>query len=296
MSSVKYWIEAARPKTLTAALVPIWVATALAAGLGFKIQIWISVLALLSSFFIQIGTNLVNDYYDFKKGADKSDRLGPRRVTQSGLISEKAVKIGAFASFAIAVAFAVPLVWQGGWVIVTIGVASLLAGYAYTGGPFPLAYRGMGEVFVLIFFGLVAVGGLFFLQTGRFDKLSLIAGAQVGLLATVLIAVNNLRDISGDKRAGKRTVAVRLGMQGARIEIALLCLLPFLIGVYWTFEQLRWATIIPMVALPIARSLSRKVSTTEPSAEYNRFLGQAALLHLVFGALLGGAFFIYARH
>lgn len=283
---VRPWLMAIRPKTLTAALIPIAVGTALAYSIEGQGRPLLSLCALLSSFFIQIGTNLINDAEDFKKGADTHERLGPTRVTQSGLIEAKKVWWGGILCFLLSAALGVPLVITGGWPIIAIGIFSILAGYAYTGGPFPLAYRGLGDLFVLIFFGWVAVGGVYYLQTDSFHILALLAGTQVGLLATVLIAINNFRDHLTDRKVNKKTLAVRFGPKFARWEIGFLCLIPFGLSLIWYQFDKPWACLLPFLLFRSAIELTRRVAATEPGEIYNRFLAQAALLHLGFGVLL----------
>lgn len=290
--SFKAWLLATRPKTLTAAFVPVTVGTALAHARGFSVQWRLSGLALLSAMLIQIGTNLVNDAIDFKKGADTEKRIGPIRVTQSGLLSPRQVMTGAFACFTAALAAGIPLVIAGGWTIVGIGLVSLFFAYGYTGGPFPLAYLGLGDLFVFLFFGLVAVGGVYFLQSGSFDESALVAGAQVGLLATVLIAINNLRDREGDVLAGKRTLAVRFGVTASRIEILLLCVAPYVLNLYWLGLGLKLPTLLPYFALPLALRLCLKIFMVAPGPQYNAFLGRAAGLQLLFGLLWAAGCFI----
>lgn len=288
MHSLAVWLEATRPKTLTAAVVPIAAGTALARGLGHPLQWRMAVFSLLSALFIQIGTNFINDSIDFRKGADTESRIGPRRVTQSGLMSAETVLLAGLACFGLSAICAVPLLIQGGWLILGIGILSLACGYAYTGGPFPLAYLGLGELFVLLFFGILAVSGVFFLQTGKIiEWRSLLCGTQIGLLATVLIAINNLRDREGDRESRKRTLAVRLGVGFGRAEIAFLCVTPFLLGLAWIPAGLFWAGVLPWLTLPLALRIAHQVARTEPSPAYNRFLAQSAGLHLVFGFLLG---------
>ncbi len=284
--SIRTWVMATRPKTLTAAIVPIGVGTALAFAIHGKIQPFMSLFAFFSSVFIQIGTNFINDAMDFKKGADTQDRLGPQRVTQSGLLSPQQVWWGGIFCFLIAALLALPLVYEGGWPILLIGVFSLLAGYAYTGGPYPLAYVGLGDIFVLIFFGWVAVSGIYYLNTGSFDGSAGVAGLQIGLLATVLIAINNFRDYLTDRVASKRTLVVRFGPGFARTEVALLCLVPFFVGIYWFQQGLVWAAFLPLFMFPFAVRIVRKVSQTEPGVIFNSFLAQSAILHLGFGLLL----------
>lgn len=280
---VKPWLMAFRPKTLTAAVVPVLVGTTLANRVGGQFSWWMSIWALLGALFIQIGTNLFNDALDFKKGADTAERVGPKRVTQSGLVAEKTVMAAGLASFGLAALCGIPLVIEGGWVIVVIGLLSLFFGYTYTGGPFPLAYRGLGDVFVILFFGWVAVGGVYFLHTGRVDVEVAVAGLQVGMLATVLIAINNLRDIEQDRRVNKRTLAVRFGPTFARAEIAALLIASFGLNAFWWVTGHWGAALLPLVAGPLAWSTLRGVQTTEPGPEYNEFLAKAGLIHLLFG-------------
>lgn len=280
------WILALRPKTLTAALVPIVVATALAKATGAPIQWWISIAALIASFLIQIATNFINDAIDFDKGADTETRTGPQRVTQTGLLSRKQVMTAGFACLALALALGVPLVIEGGWPIVAIGVASLFLAYGYTGGPFPLAYLGLGDLFVVLFFGVIAVGGTFFLHTHKYTTPALIAGFQVGLLATVLIAINNLRDAPQDKLVGKKTLAVRFGIRFAKMEITVMAYLPFLLGMAYATPGWKWAGYAPLIVVPLAGRLVRGIWKAEPGPIMNRFLAQAAGLQVAFGFAL----------
>ncbi len=283
---LKSWLLALRPKTLTAAIVPIAVATALVKAEGREIQWWISVAALLSSVFIQIATNLLNDAIDFEKGADTDTRTGPRRLTQSGLVSKRQVMIGGFLSLGVALALGIPLVIEGGWPIVVIGLVSMFLAYGYTGGPFPLAYLGLGDLFVILFFGLIAVGGTYFLHTHTINGPVIVAGLQVGFLATVLIAINNLRDSPQDKLVGKKTLAVRFGPLFSRVEIAFLAYSPFLLGVYYGNLGWQWAGYAPLILVPLAGHIVRGLWKTEPGPMMNRYLGLAAALQLAFGLAL----------
>ncbi len=285
-------ILAFRPKTLTASLVPCLAATALATNAETPTQWWIFAYALIASFFIQIGTNLVNDAMDFKKGADTKERIGPQRITQAGILSSQQVMALATLFFIGAILFGVPLVMEGGQPIIIIGILSVMMGYAYTAGPYPLAYRGLGDLFVILFFGLAAVMGLFYLHTKVWIMDSFVLGLQIGLHATVLIAINNLRDIEGDAKVNKRTLAVRLGVRGAKKEIYALCLIPFGMQFYWLFQDEMIAAILPFLALPLAITIIKNVKKTAPSPEYNRFLGQSAGLHLLFGILISIGFFL----
>ncbi len=292
MTKTNAWFSAARPKTLSASLVPIIAATGLAQGLGYNIQWWIVVCALMASFCIQIGTNFVNDAMDFKKGADTESRIGPMRVTQQGHFSFKEVMTFATLFFIAAAVFGIPLVLLGGVPILMIGLISIAMGYAYTSGPVPLAYNGLGDLFVIIFFGLVAVGGLFFLLTGTYQLSTFIVGLQIGFLSTVLIAINNLRDMNQDKLVNKKTLAVRLGLKGGRLWIAFLLIAPYLAGYYWLYNQRMWVYLVPMFAFPLGLSIGKKVFRTEPSPEYNRFLAMSAAYSLLFSILLAIGFHI----
>lgn len=287
---IKSILLAFRPKTLTAALVPCVAGTALVKAIGLSWDGWVLFYALMASFLIQIGTNLVNDAVDFKKGADTEKRIGPQRITQAGILSANQVMLLGSLCFLLAVLCGIPLVLKGGWVIVAIGFASVLMGYSYTAGPFPLAYLGLGDLFVIIFFGLLAVMGIVFLNTGEWMAEAFVLGLQIGLHATVLIAINNLRDHSGDRLVNKKTLAVRFGVKFSRWEIAALSFLPFVLNLYWWFEGYKIAAIVSLLAIPLAVKITKNVFNTEPSPVYNKFLGQAAGLHLVFGLLIALGF------
>lgn len=290
MTKINAWILAARPKTLSASLVPIISAVGLARGTGYNIQWSIVVLALLASFCIQIGTNLVNDAMDFKKGADNEKRIGPIRVTQQGLFSFKQVMLAASLFFLLAACLGLPLVIHGGWPIFAIGVVSILMGYAYTSGPMPLAYHGLGDFFVIIFFGLVAVGGLFYLLTGIYNTAAFIVGLQIGFLSTVLIAINNLRDVHTDVLVNKKTLAVRLGLLGGRLWIGFLIFAPFLGGYYWLSIQRYWVYIVPLLSFPLGILIAKRIFRTEPSAAYNQYLALSSVYNLIFSILLAIGF------
>jgi 1,4-dihydroxy-2-naphthoate octaprenyltransferase len=277
---------AARPKTLTAALVPVMVGTALAHAARFPVRWPLALYALLGAAAIQIGTNLYNDLLDYERGADTHERLGPVRVTQAGLLPPWQVRLAAGVSFLLAVACGIPLVLAGGWPILVLGLLSLLFGYGYTGGPLPLAYNGLGEVFVLAFFGFGAVGGTFWLHTGRLLPAVAFAALQVGSLACALLAVNNLRDVDEDRRAGKGTLAVRLGTRFGRAEIGTFVSAPFVIGGIWAAAERPWAALLPLVALPLAVGVLAIVLREPPGPRYNVALARTAGLQLVFGVLL----------
>lgn len=278
---------AARPKTLTAAFVPVLVGTALAAGSGARVRWALAGLALLGASAIQIGTNLYNDLLDHERGADTHARLGPVRVTQAGLLTPGQVRLAAAGSFLVAVGCGVPLIRAGGWPILVLGLLSLLFGYAYTGGPFPLAYHGLGEVFVLLFFGFGAVGGTFWLHAGSLAPEVAVAATQIGLLACGLLAVNNLRDVAADARARKHTLAVLLGPGFGRAEVVAFTCGPFLVGAAWALAAGRaWPALLPLPALPLALAALRIVLREAPGPRYNAALARTAALQLAFGLLL----------
>lgn len=281
-----------RPKTLTAALVPCLAGTALVKAIGLSWDGWVLFYALMASFLIQIGTNLVNDAVDFKKGADTEKRIGPQRITQAGILSPGQVMALGSLCFLLAILCGIPLVIKGGWVIVGIGIASVLMGYSYTAGPFPLAYLGLGDLFVILFFGLLAVMGVVFLNTGKWFEEAFVLGLQIGLHATVLIAINNLRDRSGDLLVNKKTLAVRFGKQFSRWEIAALCFLPFLLNIYWWMAGYKIPALISLFAIPIAFKITKNIFINEPGPLYNKFLGQAAGLHMLFGILIAFGFLV----
>lgn len=285
-SVLKIWWATLRPKTLTAAIVPVVVGTAVAWADGYKTRWGLFAVTLVAALLIQIGTNFVNDACDFKKGADREDRLGPQRAIQAGLLTGKQVMAGALTAFALAFVLGCVLVAECGMPLLYIGLASILAAYAYTGGPYPLAYHGLGDLFVIVFFGLVAVMGSYFVQSTVWDAGAAVAGLCVGALATVLLAVNNLRDAATDIRVGKRTLAVRFGVGFARAEIYTLTLAPFVINLaFWLTQKNYAAATAPLVALPAAIRFVHNVRT-RTGLELNRSLGESAALHARFGLLL----------
>lgn len=285
-SRVRALFLTARPKTLSAAIVPILVATALVKSEGLAVQPWISVCAALSAIMIQIGTNFINDAIDFWKGADKETRLGDARAAQSGWFTPKAVLWMGFGFLFAALLLGIPLVIEGGVPILVIGLVSLVMGYAYTGGPWPLAYVGLGDLFVILFFGLIAVGGVHLLQTQTWSTGAIVAGLQIGFLATVLIAINNLRDLDEDRKVGKRTLAVRLGPRLGRFEVLLLILGAFGLGAYWMRNGHPLAFALPFLSLPLGGYVALSLLRTQASRAYNQLLARAALLHMLFGVLL----------
>jgi 1,4-dihydroxy-2-naphthoate octaprenyltransferase len=288
------WVLAARPKTLAAGVVPVCVGSALAWGVG-KESALPALAALAGALFIQIGTNLANDYFDFKKGADTADRLGPMRVTQAGLVSPSAVLAAALGVFAAALAVGAYLTAVAGWPIAVIGVLALASGWAYTGGPYPLGYHGLGDPFVFVFFGLVAVAGTYYVQALQLTPLAIAAGVPPGAIATALLAVNNLRDIETDARAGKRTLVVRLGVAAGRAEwVGLVALAYATPVVIWAAGWSGPWTLLALLSFPAAVAPLRAVLRGRGAA-LNAALGGTARLLVLYGALFSAGLFLGAR-
>jgi 1,4-dihydroxy-2-naphthoate octaprenyltransferase len=246
------------------------------------------VCALIGSVFIQIGTNLANDYSDARRGADTEDRLGPVRVTAGGLMPPRQVLVGTWVAFGVAVAAGAYLIAVAGWELLLVGAASILAGVLYTGGPRPYGYEGLGELFVFLFFGIVAVVGSYFVQTEDLRWEAFALAVPVGLLASAILVVNNVRDIDTDRRAGKRTLAVRLGRTRARQLYALMLLVAFVSPVaIWAAGGLTAWILLPLLALPLAPPLVRTVGTRTDGASLNSALAATGRLLALFSLLLG---------
>jgi 1,4-dihydroxy-2-naphthoate octaprenyltransferase len=287
MASLREWILAARPKTLGAAIAPVFAGFHIGAALGGTPLDWrLLAFTLGSTLALQIATNLFNDALDYRQGKDTSARLGPVRITASGAASADAVMLAGWLSLALAAALSLPLIEARGLPIVIIGIPSLYFCYGYTGGPAPLAYRGLGELFVILFFGLIAVTGSAFVQTGEWLVGGVVGGVQIGCLSTVLIAINNLRDLAEDTATGKRTLAVRFGPTFARAEITLLILAAHAAGLYWWENGRPLALTLPLACLPPGLFLILRLWTTEPGPAYNKLLALSGLQLLLFAALL----------
>lgn len=278
---------AIRPRTLPASVSPVIVGTALAiADKGFKYLPAIA--ALAGALLLQIGVNLANDYFDSIKGVDTAERLGPIRVTQSGLIEPVRVKGAMIITFGLVALVGIYLISVGGWPILVMGTASILAALAYSGGPYPLASHGLGDLCVFIFFGFVAVCGTYFAQTLRVTTIVLVASVPVGLLITAILVVNNLRDIVTDRTAGKNTLGVVLGKQGARIEYALLLTGAYAAPVLLALaDGVSAAVFLPLLTLPMALTLCRTVFREEGKV-LNKALAGTAQLTLLFCLLFSG--------
>ena len=284
LSPTQKWRMAARPKTLPAATVPVIVGTA-AAIKDNVFQPLPALAALIGALLIQIGANFANDAFDFKKGADTAERLGPTRVTQAGILTTRQVFTGMWVVFGLATLIGIYLVVVAGWPIVVIGLASIVAAIAYTGGPFPLGYNGLGDIFVFIFFGLVAVGGTYYVQAGTVGAVAWWSALPVGFLATAILVVNNLRDVKTDRVAGKRTIAVRLGEGSAKAEYALLLIVSYLVPVaMWATGTANFWVILSWLSIPLAFPLWN-ILTHQEGRILNKVLGGTAQLELVYGLL-----------
>lgn len=290
MASLADWIQASRPKTLGAAIAPVAAGTVIGWRLGGELHLWLALAALGSCIALQIATNFFNDALDFVKGSDTAGRIGPRRITASGVVSPGSVIAAAALTLGVAALLAVPLYLARGWPIIAIGIPSLYFCFGYTGGPLPLAYRGLGELFVILFFGLVAVTGSVFVQTGGWHVEGIIAGLQIGCLSTVLIAVNNFRDAAEDARTGKRTLAVRFGITFARWEITVLAVAAPVTGIWWLLHGRPLVFQLPLVALGIGGPLMRWIWKLPPGPVCNRLLALSGIQLLVFALLFCIAF------
>jgi 1,4-dihydroxy-2-naphthoate octaprenyltransferase len=285
-SGVRIWLMAARIRTLPAAIAPVVVGTSLAgyAGVFHPLRL---VAALIGAIFIQVGTNLSNDYSDARRGADTEDRLGPVRVTAGGLVPPKSVLVATYVSFGVAVLAGVYLIIVAGPLLLLIGAASILAGVLYTGGPRPYGYEGLGELFVFLFFGIVAVAGSYFVQVKHLHWEAFALAAPVGLLAAAILVVNNIRDIDTDRRAGKRTLAVRLGRERTRLLYAAMVYGAYVLSpVTWLFGPLDAWLLLPVLSLPLAAPLVRLVRDRTDGQSLNGALAQTGALQLVFCMLL----------
>jgi len=281
---VRIWVMAARLRTLPAAIAPVLVGTSLAGQEGtFRAGAFVA--ALLGAIFIQVGTNLSNDYSDARRGADTEDRLGPVRVTAGGLVPPRQVLIATYVTFGLAVLCGAYLVYVAGPALLAIGAASILAGVLYTGGPRPYGYEGLGEVFVFLFFGIVAVTGSYFVQVERLEWGAFALAVPVGLLAAAILVVNNVRDIDTDRRAGKRTLAVRLGRQKARMLYSVMLLVAYVALIPVVFPLSPWV-LLPWLTLPLAARLARTVRAHVDGPTLNAALARTGMLQLLFCVLL----------
>ena len=285
-SGARIWLMAARARTLPAAIAPVLVGTSLA-GYQHVFHPLRFLAALIGAIFIQVGTNLSNDYSDARRGADAEDRLGPVRVTAGGLVPPRQVLIATYVSFGIAVLVGIYLIAVAGWALLLVGAASIAAGVLYTGGPRPYGYEGLGELFVFLFFGVVAVAGSFFVQVTHLQWEAFALAVPVGLLAAGILVVNNVRDIDSDRRAGKRTLAVKLGRPRTRWLFAAIIYLSYLLApVTWAFGPTTAWVMLPWITLPLAASTVRIVRGRTDGPSLNGALAQSGMLQLAFCVLL----------
>lgn len=276
------WLEAARPKTLVAALVPVALGTSLAVRADAA-SVPVALTCLAVALLLQVATNWSNDYEDWRRGADTAARLGPRRLTAAGVIPPGAMRAAAFGAFAAAFLAGLPLVAHAGWPLLVIGAASVLAGWAYTGGPFPLAYHGFGDVFVILFFGLVAVAGTQFAQTGVWTAEALAAGLGVGLAANQLLVANNVRDAVTDAAAGKRTLVVRFGPGFGTAQYAVQALAAAAVPAWFAMQGGAWGACAAWLALPLQIAAWRSLRRAGGREDYLGALGRSAGALLVYG-------------
>jgi 1,4-dihydroxy-2-naphthoate octaprenyltransferase len=282
----RIWLMAARPRTLPAAVAPVLVGTALAIEAD-ELQPIAFIAAMLGAVLIQIGTNLSNDYSDARRGADTEDRLGPVRVTAGGLVPPRQVLVATYVTFGLAVLVGLVLVVIAGPVLLLVGAASILAGVLYTGGPRPYGYEGLGEVFVFTFFGIVAVTGSYYVHTQELPWEAFALSVPVGLLASAILVVNNVRDLETDRRAGKRTLAVRMGRERTRVLYAVMVVGAFVTAqIPWLAGSLSPWLLLVLLALPLGLKLIRTVRTHTDGPTLNQVLGGTGMLQLMFCILL----------
>jgi 1,4-dihydroxy-2-naphthoate octaprenyltransferase len=291
ISHPQAWVLASRPKTLPAAISPVIVGVALAAADG-SFALWPALAALLAALLLQIGSNLANDYFDAINGADTPDRIGPIRVTAAGLISPAAMRVGMGIVFGLAALIGFYLIWVGGWPILAIGASAILAALAYSGGPKPFGYMGLGDLFVFLFFGPVAVCGTYYLQTLSVSRAAIIASLAMGALITAILVVNNLRDIQSDLAAGKYTLAVRLGRQGTRTEYLALMAVAYAVPLILAISHTSPWVLAPFITLPRALHLIATINRASDGPTLNAALAGTAQLSLFFAITLSLGFLL----
>lgn len=291
-NNIQTWLIAIRPKTLPAAIAPVIIGLSYAYYQGI-LNPSVALFTLIASLLIQIGTNLANDVFDFEKGTDTAERLGPKRVTQAGLLTPKQVKMGMLYTFMLALLIGCYLAWVGGLPIVIIGSFAIISGIAYTGGPFPLGYNGLGDLFVFLFFGVIAVPGTYYLQGGElFDSLAIKLGIVMGLMADCILIVNNIRDADNDIKTGKRTLAVILGKHFSKIQYSIFAIIPYVLP-FWIFhhEIPKLTMFIVLFSFPICMRNIIDVWKNSGS-KLNQLLANSARLQFVYTLLLALGFIL----
>lgn len=291
ISRPQAWVLAARLKTLPAAISPVLVGAALAADVG-RFDLWPALAALLGALLLQIGSNLANDYFDAMKGTDNATRLGPTRVTAAGIISPSNMRIGMVVTFGLAALVGFYLIQVGGWPILVVGAAAILAALAYTGGPKPFGYMGLGDLFVFLFFGPIAVCGTYYLQTFNLSRDAIFASLPLGALITAILVVNNLRDIDSDRAAGKHTLAVRVGREATCSEYIALIALAYAVPVILAIGRASPWLLAPFLTLPIALRLIATIQRASDGPTLNAALARTAQLSLLFALSLSAGFLL----
>jgi len=292
VSPFRVWFMAARPKTLPAAVSPVLVGTALSAADGVFAPLP-ALAALVGALLLQVGANLANDYQDYVKGTDTAERKGPTRVAASGLLSLDRLRLGIVITFALAALLGLYLFIAAGWPILFLGLAAILSALAYTGGPFPLGYHGLGDLFVFIFFGLAAVCGTYYVQAQTLTVTAIVAALPVGALTVAILVVNNLRDIETDARTGKRTLAVILGPAGTRLEYVSLLVIAYATPLLlWLAGSASAWLLLPWLTLPLAVKLVRVLYRTSEGPPLNQALAGTANLDLAFSLLFALGFLL----
>lgn len=284
-SFFRIWLDAARPRTLPAAVAPVLVGTALA--WHERSQVWPAALAcLVFALLVQIGTNFANDYYDCIKGADTEERVGPRRAVASGYVSPEVMKSAMYAVFLLAFVTGLTLLKYGGWPLLVVGVGSILCGIAYTGGPYPLGYNGLGDIFVFLFFGLVAVCATFFVQAGYVSVEALLCATGIGLLAANILVVNNYRDEETDRKAGKKTLVVRFGKRFARVQFGVSLFVALTLPFHLLRLGYKPVVLLPVLLAPLAWRDAKTLATAKTPEELIGLLGATGRLLALYAILL----------
>lgn len=284
-TKIKYWLMAIRPRTILASIGPVILGLSLAYSEFELFRPIIALLTLTCAVLLQFATNIANDYLDFKKGIDTHERIGPKRVTSEGLLSENEMRSALMLLLGLAFILGLYLMYVGGFYIILIGLLSLYFSYGYTGGPFPLSYHGLGEASALLFFGIFAVTGTSYLQSGLVSHLSLILGTSVGFISAAILAINNLRDLYTDKKNGKRTLAVRIGENNQRKLIVLLVTLPLIINFFLAIVFTNYFLFFTIIAIAPFVSVYRKILNEKISPIFNQYLGKTAVYLFLFSIL-----------
>lgn len=283
---IQAWSTAARLRTLPIPTIQVLTAACLAYSVAGNLDWLMLLFTLLVSIFITMATNLINDVIDFEKGADQPKRLGFLKVISAGLIPKEHVQWAGYACLAMVVICGIPLALHSGWALFGVILFSVVCSYCYTGGPYPISYLGLSELFIIVFYGGVCVAATYFIQTGAVTVQAMLCALQMGLLAVLPNALNNFRDMHDDAEDGKLTLAVRFGKAFARWEIAVLTFLPLIVGIAWLFLGYPNAALFPLLLTPMAFIFVRSVWTTDPGPSFNRLFGLSVIVHFVFGLLL----------